>query len=105
MNEEQFDEKFKQLADAFIDLANQQSEQAHVDNVGMAFLYAASRFNAYVFASAAKDLEQFEADMDSATGFFEDKYKEMLLLNLNEYKRLHQPVFKYTHLRQDKVTD
>jgi len=98
MSEEEFDLKFKAIADAFIDLANQQAKDSHAENVGMAILFAASRFNAYVVASNAEDLEKYASDMKTATDFFVKKYQEMLQENLDEYKKVYQPSLKYSHL-------
>jgi hypothetical protein len=102
MSDEEFDQKFKKIADAFIDLANQQAKESNAENVGMAILYAASRFNAYVVASNAEDLEKYETDMKAATEFFQGKYQEMLQENLDDYKKVYQPSLKYSHLMKDQ---
>ncbi len=98
MSEEDFDKEFKEMADAFIDMANQQAKDGPAENVGMAILYAASRFNAYVVAANAENLEKYESDISSATTFFQEKYQEMLQENLNDYKKVYEPALKYSHL-------
>ncbi len=91
MNEEEaFNLEFNKIADAFIDLANQQAEETHPENVSMAILYAASRFNAYIVASNAENLEQYETELQGATDFFNEKYQEMLLDNLEDYKKMYE---------------
>ena len=96
--EDEFNQEFNKIADAFIDLANNQTEDAPAENVSMALLYAASRFNAYVVASNAGNLEQYESDMQSAGVFFQEKYQEMLQENLEDYKKIYEPPPKYPNL-------
>ncbi|MBL4712904.1 MAG: DUF3144 domain-containing protein [Gammaproteobacteria bacterium] len=102
MSDEEFDQKFKAIADTFIDLANQHAKEAHVENVSIALLYAASRFNAYVVANNAENLEKFESDRKSASDFFQEKYQEMLQENLDDYSKVYEPQPKYAHLMKDQ---
>lgn len=102
MSDEQLEKQFKVIADKFIDLANKQAETEQVENVSMALLYAASRFNAYVVANNAEHLEKYETDCKTATKFFEGKYRDMLKENLNDYKSVYEPQLKYSHLMDGK---
>lgn len=102
MSDADVDLQFKAIADQFIDLANQQVKNAHAENVGMALLYAASRFNAYVVASNAENLEKYESDVKTASDFFQGKYQEMLRENLDDYKKAYEPALKYSHLMDKK---
>ena len=45
---EMTDKRFLEIADQFIDLANQQNEKINATDLHMIFLYAAARYNAHV---------------------------------------------------------
>lgn len=87
MTEEATEREFRRVADAFIDLANEQIESAPKENVGMALLFAASRFNAFVVASHCKTLDRYESDRQKAIEFFSKEYLRMLDENLEDYRR------------------
>ena len=98
MNDDDINTQFRQLADAFIDLANQYSENINSENVGMAMLYATSRYNAFVVASHSESLETYDTDRDKAIEFFTEEYQRMLNENLDDYKKVFDPAMKYQHL-------
>ena len=98
MTDEELDAKYRELIDRFIDLANQQSQHNSIENVGMALLHAASRFNAYVVSSHAATLEEYESELDRARAFFISNYQDMLAENLEDYKTSYQSEMKYMHL-------
>lgn len=87
MTDEATEREFRRVADAFIDVANEQIESAPKENVGMALLFAASRFNAFVVASHCKTLDRYEADRQRAVEFFTKEYLRMLEENLEDYRR------------------
>lgn len=87
MTDEATEREFRRVADAFIDLANEQIESAPKENVGMALLFAASRFNAFVVASHCKTLDRYESDRQKAIEFFSKEYLRMLDENLEDYRR------------------
>lgn len=87
MTDEATEREFRRVADAFIDVANEQIESAPKENVGMALLFAASRFNAFVVASHCKTLDRYEADRKRAVEFFTKEYLRMLEENLEDYRR------------------
>ena len=45
---EMTDKRFLEIADQFIDLANQKNEKINATDLHMIFLYAAARYNAHV---------------------------------------------------------
>ena len=98
MSDEDLDREFRRMADAFIDLANQQASPDNREIVSMALLYAAARFNSFVVASHAPDLKKYDADRDKACQFFLAKYKDMLNENLDDYRKLYDESMKYEHL-------
>lgn len=87
MTDEATEREFRAVADAFIDLANEKIAATPKENVGMALLFAASRFNAFVVASHCRTLERYEADRDRAIEFFAAEYLRMLKENLDDYRR------------------
>ncbi len=90
MTDEQTEREFRETADTFIKLANEHIESQSKENVGMALLYAASRFNAFVVAAHNDNLKDFEGDHDRAIGFFMVEYLRMLQENLDDYKRAYK---------------
>jgi phosphate uptake regulator len=98
LTDEELDAQYRSLIDSFIDQANQQSQSSSIENVSMALLHAASRFNAYVVSSHAENLADYEKELDRARAFFMSKYDEMLSENLEDYKKVYQQDMKYIHL-------
>lgn len=89
MNDEERDRQFRRMADAFIDQANAFIDEAPKEEVGMALLFAASRFNAFVVASHAPSIEKYDEDRERAVQFFSSEYVRMLEENLDDYKRIY----------------
>ena len=96
ISDEDLDAQYRQIIDQFIDQANSLAENNSPENVGMALLFAASRFNAYVVSQHAEDLERYENDLDKARSFFSAQYLEMLDENLDDYKRIYDKYFQFT---------
>ena len=78
------------MADQFIDQANRFIDTAPKENVGMALLYAASRFNAFVVASHASSAQKYDGDREKAIQFFSSEYVRMLEENLADYRRIYE---------------
>lgn len=95
---DEIEQQFRALANAFIDLANRSCDEAPRENVGMALLYAASRFNAFVVAAHAAHLQEYEAARPQAMEFFQGEYGRMLGENLDEYRQAFDEDMKYAHL-------
>lgn len=64
---------FLKLADKFIDVANRENRTVPATELHMAFLYAASRYNAHV-AKNVLEAEEHEVFVEEMAG----RYKEML---------------------------
>ncbi len=96
LSDDEVDVIYRAMIDSFIDRANEHAEQSSPENVGMALLFAASRFNAFVVSQHAENLEDYEKDMEKAQHFFMSQYKEMLNENLEDYKSTYQKYFKFT---------
>jgi hypothetical protein len=86
ISDDELDEIYRRMVDLFIDSANELAETNSPENVGMALLYAASRYNAHVVSSHAQTLEDYERDIPKAREFFQAQYEQMLDENLEDYK-------------------
>lgn len=89
MSDEDLDKQFRNVADAFIHLANKQAETVPRENVSMALLYAAARFNSFIVASHAPDEGKYQRDREAAFEFFLREYKRMLKENLDDYAKIY----------------
>ena len=98
LTDEELDRRFRALVDELIDSANAHCAAEHKENVGLAMLYAAARFNAFVVASHAENLEKYQADYESARDYFVDEYRRMLVENLQDYESVLRNAGPYAHL-------
>jgi hypothetical protein len=89
INDDELDVAYRGMVDLFIDRANELAEDNSPENVGMALLFAASRFNAYVISQHAQTLEDYERDLPKAHEFFLAQYQQMLDENLEDYKQVY----------------
>lgn len=96
ISDDEVDVIYRQMVDSFIDRANELADQNSPENVGMALLYAASRFNAFVVSQHAENIKDYEKDMKKAQKFFRSQYEEMLTENLEDYKKSYQKYYKFT---------
>ncbi len=96
INEDEVDVIYRQMIDSFIDRANELADKNSPENVGMALLFAASRFNAFVVSQHAENREDYERDMEKAQKFFESQYKQMLNENLEDYKKVYEKYYEFT---------
>ena len=89
LSDEELDEIYRQMVDSFIDRANELAEKNSAENVGMALLYAASRYNAHVVSQHAETVADYEQELPKAREFFHAQYQRMLDENLEDYKRIY----------------
>jgi len=102
MDQEQSNKAFRELADSFIELANQHCDNIESNRVGSALLYATARFSAFVVASHASDKGHYESEIENALDFFSTEFRRMLGENLEQYKSVFKEAPKYQHLIKDK---
>ena len=98
MSDAEIDKEFRNMVDSFIDLANKHSDKNNRENVSIALLYAAARFNSFIVAAHAPDQKKYEADREAAFEFFSREYKRMLNENLDDYKKIYDGNLQYAHL-------
>ena len=99
LSDEEVDVIYRQMIDSFIDRANELADQNSPENVGMALLFAASRFNAFVVSQHAENRQDYEKDLEKAQQFFASQYKEMLSENLEDYKKVFEKYYEFTKLQ------
>ena len=96
------DKKFIQMADSFIDLANQHCDDAENPLVNASMLYGTARFSAFITASIAESEATYEANINNAVDYYTEEFKKMLLEHLEQYKSVFQEAPRYEHLMKDK---
>ena len=89
LSDEELDEIYRSMVDSFIDQANELAETNSAENVGMAILYAASRFNAHVVSQHSETPESYANELPRAREFFCNQYQTMLDENLEDYKSVY----------------
>ena len=89
MTDEELDEHFRALVDVFIDQANELVKSSSPENVGLAMLHAASRYNAFVVSSHSPTLADYNRDFYKAREFFMTQYEQMLDENMEDYKKVY----------------
>jgi hypothetical protein len=85
MSKEGPDQEFWDRADAVIHLANEQCKDAPKGKVSSSLLYAAARFNAFIVAVKASNMEEMKSDKNKAINYFTEQYRKMLIENLDDY--------------------
>lgn len=95
IDDEELDTRYRQMIDGFIDQANTLAETNSPENVGMALLFAASRFNAFVVSQHAESLSDYEKDREKARSFFSAQYLEMLDENLDDYGKVYDKYHQF----------
>ncbi|MCB2184147.1 MAG: DUF3144 domain-containing protein [Desulfobulbaceae bacterium] len=86
MSNTEKDKQFYEMADAYINLANQQSKDGEPGKVSATFLYAAARFNIFLVASGSESAQDFESKKEKVFDYFMDEYKKMLEEHFADYK-------------------
>lgn len=89
------DDEFWDLADTFIESANNLCEMSHdAGKVSAALLYAASRFSAFVVASSAEDPADMDIKRDEASDYFVEQFRLMMEENLKDYQENFDDYFE-----------
>lgn len=88
MTDEERNRLYRQMADTFINQANQHAQQHNNVMVSSAFLYGAARFSAFVTAVQAGEQGQYDADREAALDYFTAEFRRMLTENLDDYRRV-----------------
>jgi len=87
MSKENRDNEFWEITDEFIKLANEKCDKHKNGKVSSSILFSAARFNAFMYASTAKNLEDFSKDKELAIEYLSEQYKKILIENLSDYEK------------------
>lgn len=82
---QKMDKDFFKRTDAFIKVANELTSEHDIGKVSASMLYAASRFNAFIVASSAKDKAEADRNKVEAIEYFTNQYRSMLMANMEDY--------------------
>ena len=74
---------FHEVADEFITLANELSEDWAMPFLSAAFMYAAARYNAFFYFESDGDPEK----RDEAVDYYCDQYRKMFVESMKEIER------------------
>ena len=85
MSNETEDKNFFDRADEIINLANTQCDNTAIAKVSSSLLFAAARFNAFIIASSAKDIDDLKKDKTEAIKYFKEQYEKVFIENIDEY--------------------
>jgi len=83
------DKEFYELADAHIALANTRMGKVKPAKVSATMLFAAARFNAFVFSVSAENKAKMLLDKESAIAYFMQEYEKNLRENIDEHLARH----------------
>lgn len=76
---------FWERANASINLANDQCNTAHPNEVSASNLYAAARFNAFIVAKTTGNAQNMKGERDRALEYFTDQFRQMMAANLDDF--------------------
>jgi len=79
------DKAFFERADAYITVANEQSQNVNRGKVSASMMFATARFNAWVSASGTDSGDELASVKEEALEYFVSEYRKMLEENLDEY--------------------
>ncbi|WP_020558602.1 DUF3144 domain-containing protein [Thiofilum flexile] len=83
---DQNEQQFWDMADQFIELANQLSADTDPNAVIAAMTYATTRYSAFIAAVNSLDKAEFVEDMDSNMELLSRQYRRWLGENLRDYR-------------------
>lgn len=90
------DADFFEVADEFIQLANELNEEWTSELLSAAILYAAARYNAHHFLQQSK---KGTVKVDQAVAFYVDQYRKMLGENIPEIIEALNPGASYESIQ------
>lgn len=83
--DELFDGQFLEATNRMIEIANEMGRQYGDHKMGVAFIYAAARYNAYIAAGSVTSAEELSGKRDKAVEYFTDRFRQLYDGNLMDY--------------------
>jgi len=84
-DENMFDDPFVEATNKLIEIANEMGGKYGDHKMGVAFIYAAARFNAYIAAGSVGNAEELADKRDKAVEYFTDRFRQLYDGNLMDY--------------------
>lgn len=78
-------QKFWDMADGFIQLANEGTKNAAMGQVCAALMFASARFGAFTASVDAPSEAAYQAQLEGALRYFRTEYEKMLRENFRDY--------------------
>ena len=85
MKDNELDKQFWERADQFINLANELSQNTSPGEVSSSLLFAAARYNAFIAAATARNIDELKKSKEEAIRYFSNQYYEMFLENIEDW--------------------
>ena len=79
------DQDFWDRADQHIALANSQAEEAEAHEVSASFMYACSRYCAFIASTQVESHHQLQADTQVAIDYYLEQFRMMLIDNFEDH--------------------
>ena len=93
MKDNELDKQFWHRADQFINLANEQSQEVTPGEVSSSLLYAAARYNAFIAAATARNIDELKKNKEEAIRYFSNQYYEMFVENIEDWIENYEKQF------------
>ncbi len=84
-DENLFDDEFVETTNKLIAIANEMAAKQGEHKMGVAFIYAAARYNAYIAASSVTSADELAGKRDKAVEYFSDRFRKLYDGNLMDY--------------------
>ncbi len=84
-DESLFDEQFLEATNKLIEIANEMGGKYGDHKMGVAFIYAAARYNAYIAAGSVTSADELADKRDKAVEYFTDRFRQLYDGNLADY--------------------
>ncbi|MBS99098.1 MAG: DUF3144 domain-containing protein [Oceanospirillaceae bacterium] len=85
VDENMFDEQFVEATNKLIEIANEMGGKYGDHKMGVAFIYAAARFNAYIAAGSVTSADELAGKREKAVEYFTDRFRQLYDGNLVDY--------------------
>ncbi len=85
MSDTEKDKEFYEMADAYIDVANEQGKRINSGKVSATILYSAARFNTFLVASSSESATELASRKEDACKYLMAEYQKMLDEHFGDY--------------------
>ena len=85
MSDTDKDKEFYEMADAYIDVANEQGKNINSGKVSATILYSAARFNTFLVASNSASADELSSRKEEACKYLMAEYQKMLDEHFADY--------------------